>query len=74
LVEEQAHGLYSCDGRDLSTELEELHEHVAGVESECATESMQLSQSVMEISEALVDLGVFPIRDIPRVQSWLRMS
>jgi hypothetical protein len=39
---------------------------MAGVESEHATEAMQLSHSVMEISDALVDLGVFPILDIPR--------
>jgi hypothetical protein len=46
-------------------ELEELRERMAGVENEFATEAMQLSWSVMEISDALVDLGVFPIRDIP---------
>jgi hypothetical protein len=43
LVEEQARGLYSSDRRDLSRELEELHEHVARVESERATEAAQLS-------------------------------
>jgi hypothetical protein len=46
-------------------ELEELCECVAGVESERAAEAVQLSWSVMEISDALVDLGVFPIWDIP---------
>jgi hypothetical protein len=46
-------------------ELEELHERVVGVGNERATEAMQLSRSVMEISDALVDLGVFPNRDIP---------
>jgi hypothetical protein len=65
LTEEQARGLYSFDGRDLSVELEELHERVAGVENKCAAEAVQLSWSVMEISNALVDLGMFPIRDIP---------
>jgi hypothetical protein len=65
LIEEQAQGLYSFDGRDLLTELEELHERVARVESERAIEAMQLSWSVMEISDALVNLGAFPIRDIP---------
>jgi hypothetical protein len=39
LAEEQAHSLYSFDGRDLSAELGKLHEHVAGVEDECATEA-----------------------------------
>jgi hypothetical protein len=65
LAEEQAWGLHSFDGRDLSVELEELCECMAGVENECAAEAVQLSQSVMEISDALVDLGVFPIQDIP---------
>jgi hypothetical protein len=65
LAEEQAWGLHSFDGRDLSVELEELRECMAGVENECAAEAVQLSQSVMEISDALVDLGVFPIQDIP---------
>jgi hypothetical protein len=65
LAEEQARGLYSFDGRDLSVELEELHGHVARLESERAAEAVQLSQSIMEISDALVNLGMFPIRDIP---------
>jgi hypothetical protein len=65
LVEEHARGLYSSDWRDLSVELEELCKRVAGVESKHATEAMQLSQSVMEVSDALVDMAVFPIRDIP---------
>jgi hypothetical protein len=65
LAEEQARGLYSFDRRDLSVELEELHERVAGVENECVTEAVQLSRSVMEISDALVDLGMFPIQSIP---------
>jgi hypothetical protein len=63
---EQAWGLYSFDERDLSVEPEELHEHVARVEGECAAEAVKLSQSIVEVSDALVDLGVFPIRDIPR--------
>jgi hypothetical protein len=46
-------------------ELEELCERVAGVESKRAAEAVQLSWSVMKISDALVDLGVFPIWDIP---------
>jgi hypothetical protein len=65
LAKEQAWGLYSFDGRDLSVELEELRKCVAGVENERAAEAVQLSRSVMEISDALVDRGVFPIRDIP---------
>jgi hypothetical protein len=58
-------GLYSSDERDISAELEEPHGRMARIESECATEGMQLSRSVMEISDALVDLGMFPIRDVP---------
>jgi hypothetical protein len=45
--------------------LEELHERVAGVESERAAEAVQLSQLVKKIFDALVDLGMFPIWDIP---------
>jgi hypothetical protein len=61
LVEGQAWGLYSFDGRDLLVELEELHKRMAGVENERAIKVVHLSRSVMEISDALVDLGVFPI-------------
>jgi hypothetical protein len=32
---------------------------------ECTTEAVQLPRSVMQISDAPVDLGVFPIQDIP---------
>jgi hypothetical protein len=49
----------------MSVELEGLHEFMAGVESERAAEAMTLSRSVIEIYDALVDLGVFPIWDIP---------
>jgi hypothetical protein len=38
---------------------------VAGVEDERTVEDEQLFQSVREISDALVNLDVFPIRDIP---------
>jgi hypothetical protein len=65
LAEEQARGLYSLDGRDLSMELEELHGCVVGIESERTTEDVELSQLVKEISYATEDLGVFPIWDIP---------
>jgi hypothetical protein len=65
LVEEQEGGLYSFNGRDLSVELEELRERMARVENEHAVEGVQLSWSVMEIFDALVDKGMFPIQDIP---------
>jgi hypothetical protein len=61
LAEEQARGLYSFDGRDLLAELEELCGHVAGIESKRAAEAVQLSRSIMEISNALFNLGSFPI-------------
>jgi hypothetical protein len=38
---------------------------VATVESKHTTKAMTLSWSSMEISNALVDLGVLPILDIP---------
>jgi hypothetical protein len=65
VVVEQACGLDSFDGRDLSTELEEIHTCVAGVKDECITEAGKLLKLVVEISNALVDLGMLPIRDIP---------
>jgi hypothetical protein len=65
LAEEKAWGLYSFDGRDLSVKLEEFREQVVGVESECVAEAVQLSWSVMKIFDALVNLDVFPIQDIP---------
>jgi hypothetical protein len=39
---------------------------VAGIESKRAAKAMKLSQSVREISDALVNLSVLPIRDIPQ--------
>jgi hypothetical protein len=38
---------------------------MAEVEDKYTAAAVQLSRSVMEISDALVDLGMFPIRDIP---------
>jgi hypothetical protein len=65
VAKEQAPSLYSFDGRDLSVERKELRERVTGVLSKRIVEAVQLSWSVMLISDALVDLGVFPIQDIP---------
>jgi hypothetical protein len=65
LGEEQACGLHSINGQDLSMELEELRARVAGVEDECAVEAGKLSRLVVEISNALVDLGTLPIQDNP---------
>jgi hypothetical protein len=47
------------------TRMEELHMRMARVEDECAAEAVELSRLVIEISNALVYMGVFPIRDIP---------
>jgi hypothetical protein len=64
LAKDQAQGLYPFDRRDLSVGMEKLRQCMAGVKGECAAEATQLSRSVMKISDALVDLGVFPIREI----------
>jgi hypothetical protein len=61
LVEEHARGLYSFDGRDLSTELEEFRMRVAGVEDEHTTKASKMLTLVVGISNALVDLGMLPI-------------
>jgi hypothetical protein len=45
--------------------LERLHECVARVEDDRAVEAGQLSWSVRDISDALVDLNVLPIQDNP---------
>jgi hypothetical protein len=46
-------------------ELQELRERMVGVENECTTKVVQLSRPAMEISDALVYLGMFPIWDVP---------
>jgi hypothetical protein len=66
LSEEMTCGLYSYAGQDLSARLEVLRACIAGVEDERAAEAVGLSWLVTGISDALVDLGVFPIWDIPR--------
>jgi hypothetical protein len=65
LEEDHPQGLHSFNGRDLLTELEERHECVVGVENERVAEAVTLSRSVMGISYSLVNLGAFPIQDIP---------
>jgi hypothetical protein len=45
-------------------ELEKFCECVAEDKDERAAEAVQLSWSVMEISNALIDLDVFPVWDI----------
>jgi hypothetical protein len=65
LAEEQARNLHSFDGLNLSMDLEELHVCMTGVEDECTVEAVELSQLVMEISNALVDLQTFPYPRMP---------
>jgi hypothetical protein len=67
LVEEQACGLHSFDGSDLSAELEELCMHVAAFDNERAVEAGELSTLVMEASNTVVGLRMLPIRDIPQL-------
>jgi hypothetical protein len=65
LMVEQAQGLPSYVGQDLLVGFEELGARVAEVKDECAAEAMVLSWLVMGISNGQVDIGVFPIWDIP---------
>jgi hypothetical protein len=71
LEEEQARALHYFDGWDLTAKLQELHVCVARVENERATNAEKLSTLVVGISNALVDLGMLPIRDMPQL---LRMA
>jgi hypothetical protein len=64
-AEEQVCELHSFDWWDLSTELEELHVSVAEVEGEHAAEAGELSALVIEASNALVDLGMLHIWEVP---------
>jgi hypothetical protein len=57
--------MYSFDRRNLPVELERLCEHMVGVEDDRAAEAEQLSRPIKDISDALVDLNVLPIHDIP---------
>jgi hypothetical protein len=58
------HILHPFDRRDLSAELGEIRAPMVRIEVESAAEAGQLSQLVMEISNALVDLGMLPIQNI----------
>jgi hypothetical protein len=66
LAEEQAWVLYSFDRQDLPVELEELHTCTAGVTDEWAAKAGKLSTLVMGISNALVNLEMLLIWDIPQ--------
>jgi hypothetical protein len=74
LVEEQARILHSIDRRDLLVELEELRVWVAGVEDEHTAKAGELSALVIEASNALIDLMMIPIQDVPNSWRWLKRS
>jgi hypothetical protein len=65
LAEDQARGLHPFDGWDLSAELEEIHARVDGIAGEHVAEARRLSQLAVGISNALVNLGMLHIWDIP---------
>jgi hypothetical protein len=67
LAEEEERGLRPIFGRDLSSELDMTHAHVDRINDERATEARQLSQLVVGISDALVDLGMLLIQDVPQL-------
>jgi hypothetical protein len=48
-------------------ELEEIHAHVDGITHECTAKVEQLVQLVVGISNALVELGMLPVQDIPQL-------
>jgi hypothetical protein len=60
-------GLHPPNGRVLSMELGQTCTHVDRINGERATEAGQLSQLVVGISNALVDLGMLPVQDIPQL-------
>jgi hypothetical protein len=51
----------------MPTELEKIHVRVAEVENKHTTEAGKLSALAVEASNALVDLGMPPIRDVPQL-------
>jgi hypothetical protein len=67
LVEEQARSLHHDHGQDLSTALEGIQPCVDEIEGECAAKAGQLTQLVMGISNALTNLGMLPVQDIPHL-------
>jgi hypothetical protein len=67
LMEEQAWGLHPFDRWDLLAELEEIHVRMPRLEDEHASKSEKLLVLVMGISNALVDLRMLPIQDIPQL-------
>jgi hypothetical protein len=64
-AKDQVQSLYPHDRRNLSSELGKLHERVAEAEDDHAIEANQLSRSIREISDDLVDMNMLPIWDVP---------
>jgi hypothetical protein len=55
------------DGWDLSSVLDTAYACLDRINDECAAEARQLLWLVMGISNALVDLGMLPVQDIPQL-------
>jgi hypothetical protein len=66
-TEEQERDLHSFYGRDLLAKLEEIRSHVDRIAGERNVEAGQLLQLVMGILNALVNLGMLPVQDIPQL-------
>jgi hypothetical protein len=49
----------------MSTELERLCKRKVRVEDDCVAKAKQLSRSIWDIFDALIDLSMLPIQDIP---------
>jgi hypothetical protein len=67
LAEDHVHDLHPPDGWNMLAELEETRAHVDEIKGEHAAEAEQLSQLVVGISNALVDLGMLPVQDNPQL-------
>jgi hypothetical protein len=67
LAEEIESSMHSSDRCDLSMELDKGCTLADRITDECAAEARQLSQHIMGILSALVDLGTLPIKDIPQL-------
>jgi hypothetical protein len=65
LTVDQEQGLHPSVGGNLSSELGEVRERIAGVRAGHAIAGEQLSWLTMAISNALVDLNVLQIQPIP---------
>jgi hypothetical protein len=67
LAEEQECSLHPTNGRDLSLGLDTTRACMDRINDEHAAEARRLSQLVMGISDALVNLGMLPVQDISQL-------